>query len=95
MSAAGEERAGGAFDWREEFECEECRAWPGNPPPPIVVVEEQVRKTLELTQFEVSHACFLCLDADGNPHHIPTTVLEWPDGRHQWIPELPPGIRRR
>ena len=21
---------------------------------------------------------------------IPTTVLEWPGGRHQWIPELPP-----
>ena len=80
-----------AFDnWREEFACEECRAWTGKPPIPIYAVEQEVREELGSTEFKLSHACYLCVDADGNHHHIPTTVLEWPGGRHQWIPELPP-----
>jgi hypothetical protein len=87
------EESDAVHDWREEFECAECRAWTGKPPVPIYGVEEEVREELGPIEFKLSHACYLCVDADGNHYHVPTTVLEWPGGRHQWIPELPPGHR--
>jgi hypothetical protein len=79
------------YDWRDEFACELCRSWTGTLPVPIDAVEQLVREKLpDLTEARVSRACYLCVDAEGNGHHIPTTMLEWSGGSYQWFPELPP-----
>jgi hypothetical protein len=94
-----EERSSPAADgdWRDEFECETCRAWTGKPPLALAIVEASFRERFPGVPFRVSHACHLRTDGEGNRHHIPTTVIEI-GGRieeggsyHQWIPELPDG----
>src|SRR4051794_25812630 len=80
-------------NWREEFDCPACRAWVGKPPLPIAVVKRMVSEELGLTEFQVSHACYVCADSDGALRHIPTTMIEWYGEMYQWIPDLPPGRR--
>lgn len=76
-------------DWRDEFDCEECRRWTGKPPVPIGEASQLLRAN-GVTEFELVHACYLRVGRDGSHHHIPTTILELPDGTTtQWIPELP------
>lgn len=76
-------------NWRDEFDCEECRKWTGKPPVPIKEAARLLR-TNGVIDFQLTHACYLRVDRDGNRHHIPSTVLELPDGSTtQWIPELP------
>ena len=88
--AAPEDQA----DWREEFKCAKCRAWTATPP----LRFEDVRRALheaapELTEYRLSHACYLCHDADGRPQHVPTTIFEGYGRFYQWFPQLPEGHR--
>jgi len=76
-------------NWRKEFECEECRGWTGKPPVPIAQASEFLRARC-VRDFKLSHSCHLRVASDGSTEHIPSTVLELPDGTTtQWIPELP------
>ncbi len=75
------------FDWRSEFECDECRAWQGRPPVPI----REARELLEsqgLRDFELVHACLLRKSKDGGSDHVPTTALRAGGVETQWIPEM-------
>lgn len=75
--------------WREEYECEKCRAWTGQPPVPVRQGTE-LAKSLGLRDFRLTHACHFRTGPDGRKHHIPTTVLETADGQVvHWIPEIP------
>ena len=86
---SGESPEGPRFaDWREEFECEECRKWTGKPPVPIRQATELLRAQ-GVKGFKLSHGCHYRKDAKGNLHHIPITVLETADETIEYVPELP------
>ncbi len=70
----------GRTDWREEFDCEECRKWTGKPPVPIGEASRLLRAN-GVRDFKLVHGCHLRVGPDGRQHHIPTTVLELPKGR--------------
>ncbi len=81
------------FDWRSEFECEQCKAWQGKPPVPI----RKARELLEsqgLRDFQLEHACLLRENTEGGSDHVPTTVLRAGGVETQWIPEMRPGMNR-
>jgi hypothetical protein len=84
--------AAGEYDWRDELDCDECRAWTGKRPVPVAAVQAMIRE-LGLEDAEAGHACHMGKGDDGEWHHIPITVLNWEEGRYQWFPELPPGHR--
>ena len=75
------------FDWRSEFDCEECRRWSGKPPVPIREATALLRES-GLRDFELVHACCFREAAHGAVLHIPTTVLRVDGSETQWIPEV-------
>ena len=84
------------LDWRDQVECEECRAWAGESPPSVRDVEEPILgnfpELVALEAYRVFYACLVCegyLDPQerSKAPHMPITIVDVPGSRFQFLPE--------